>query len=236
MSAIVAIVTFLYGETEAVLAVAIAGVILYFFRRNLLVSFHRFYLWATNKEVQVSRITFYLTSDHSEIEEITKFFYYLKSKQFEVISIDDPLSIYGISKYSLLLKVYVSPQIVSSEDSDYEGLKIKIEIRDLRIPYRSGLPTLDDILTDIKTGIDRSFHFRPSSISLKTVVPVKGANQYGQQRWVSRKIGEYNINERSQEISFVRNDPKQVVTDMRRIITMMRQPDSTYQLAQTNRN
>jgi hypothetical protein len=225
MSVVVAIVSFLYGETEAVLAVAIAGVLVYFFRRSLLVSLHRFYLWATNKEIQVSRITFYLTSDRATVEEVSKFFSYLKSKQFEVISIDESLNTFGISKHSLLLKAYVSPQIVSSEDSDYEGLKMKIEIRDLRLPYRSGLSTLDEILVDVKTGMDRSFDFVPSSLSLKTVVPVKSTNRQGQQRRISRKTGEFNINENSREISFVRKDPKQVVTDMRRIITMMSQPE-----------
>ncbi len=225
MSLVTAIVTFLYGEAEAVLAVAITGVLVYFFRKRLLASFNRFYLWTTNKEIQVSRITIYLTSNSATVEEVSNFLSYLKSKQFEVIPIDESLNTYGVSKHSLLLKAYFNPQIVSSEDSDYEGLKMKIEILDLRLPYRSGLFTLDEILADVKTGIDRSFNFGPSSLSLKTVVPVKGANRQEQSKRIARKIGEFNINESSHEVSFVIKDPKQVVTDMRLIITLMSQPE-----------
>lgn len=218
------IIGFAESEFETILSILIISVLSLIFRRGILSYIHRFTLWISNRPVKISKIVMYLSTNISDFSHVKDFLDNLQNDGFSVEKMADKNGYYNISKHSLLVKLTINNQEVESADEFQSGIKLKAEITDLDIPYRTGLPNLNEIIPVIKTNIDRTFKFKASEFSLKLVIPKESSSKKDIVTHTFSKDKRLNITELKDAVSIVETNPNVVIVDLKKVLSLVRQP------------
>lgn len=173
------ILAFLASWTIQILTAIIAGLLLILFRRTVLSTIIGAYLWLTNKEVEITKIQVYLSINSIDMTGVKRLVNTLKdgSHGFEVFRIDAPNCRYILSSHGYSIKLTAYDQLVDSPDTHTDGVKLKAEIDNLLVPYRSGLTALKDTMYNLIRGIDQTFGKEGSKLSVKFVLPPPNPNK-----------------------------------------------------------
>lgn len=164
---------FLESWAVQILAAIMAGLLLLVFRRTVLSSIVGTYLWLTNKEIEITKIQVFLSAGSNDMTKVDELVNTLKDKShgFQIFPIAGPNRRYTLSSHGYSIMLTASDQLIDSPDTHTIGIKLKAEMDNLSVPYRSGLTALTDTMFKLTRGIDQIFGIDGTKLSVKFVLP-----------------------------------------------------------------
>lgn len=150
----------------------ITSALAFLYRKGIVSHLRRSWLWITNGEIKMKRITIYMSSSRGDWETVKRFLDLLRDERngFAVYPIEGRKGEFSISisSYNVLLRV--TDQLIEDAGNEVSGISLRVEIKDPRVPYRTGLPVLLEIIPKVKSCMDQAFGKAASNFSIKAVL------------------------------------------------------------------
>ena len=130
--------------------------------------------WVSNKEISISNIDMRFSLENGSSEKIDTFLKQLNEPEFgfTVNKVEDDYTRrYILTNQNRNIDLEIDDAPVDDIYEPHSGIRLHAAMRDIPIPYRSGLSALTQILPKFQRCVDQAFGTDSSIFSIKIVIP-----------------------------------------------------------------